>query len=105
MAVKEYTWSAEDYGMREHPTGGWIKAADYHEMVGKFLEYHNEDKARIAALERVVARHVKWRDKALRYLCMVRNREPGYRPLIENFIDDSTAAMIGSTDSGEGEHG
>lgn len=54
--------------------------------------------ARVAALERIVSRHVKWRDKALRYLCMVRDRAPSYRPLIERFIDDSTASMIGSVD-------
>lgn len=53
-------------------------------------------KTRIAALERVVARHVKWREKALRYLCMVRDRAPGYRPLITNFIEVSTARMVES---------
>lgn len=51
MPIKEYTWSAEDYGMREHPNGGWVKRIDHDEIVGKFLEYHNEEKQRIQALE------------------------------------------------------
>ena len=59
--------------------------------------FHNSElEQKIAGLERIVARHVKWRDKALRYLCMVRDRAPGYRPLITNFIETSTARMVES---------
>jgi hypothetical protein len=67
------------------------------EMLGPIME--RDYKARIAAMERVISRHVKWREKALRYLCMVRDRAPGYRPLIENFIEASTSTMVESAPS------
>jgi hypothetical protein len=56
MAVKEYTWSAEDYGMRECERGGWVKIADYHAIVNKFLGYHNDDRKRIQKLEAALSR-------------------------------------------------
>ena len=50
----------------------------------------------VADLERVLARHTRWREKALRYLAMVRDRVPGWRPLVENFLEEATARLIQS---------
>ena len=58
VPVKEYTWSAEDYGMRECERGGWIKAADYTAVVNKFLDYHYDDKSQIEDLSMMIRRLV-----------------------------------------------
>ena len=53
-----------------------------------------ELEAALAVKDRILERHVRWRDKALRYLKMVRDRADGYRPLIENFIEASELKII-----------